>query len=237
MGRVVIGNEAPFYFFAHLPLAIIRNIMRRHRNLQRSIALQDEVDASEIEIDRKSVLGRGGQATVYAATYKGMRVAAKVFQLTESPEKTVEAAKREFRSCRLLASHPAMISMYGYSFNRSTNEFVLLSERMKETLKKRIERAPLDMREIIALASSLFSVLQHMHNIKMFHRDIKSSNIMYSDAGDVKILDLGLAVVEGSISNSISQSDQAGTILYMAPEVRDMPASDHAPQHVFHFAP
>jgi serine/threonine-protein kinase len=72
--------------------------------------------------------------------------------------------------------------------------------------------------------------LQYAHEHGLIHRDIKPSNLLVTTAGVVKILDLGLARLTGSIHrmhaappNASDASGLAGTPDYMAPET----AQDH----------
>lgn len=63
--------------------------------------------------------------------------------------------------------------------------------------------------------------MQHIHEHGLVHRDIKPSNLMLTPAGQVKVLDLGLARLahESSQVGQITSSGQfLGTLDYMAPE-------------------
>jgi serine/threonine protein kinase len=61
--------------------------------------------------------------------------------------------------------------------------------------------------------------LAHAHEAGLVHRDIKPSNLMLSESGVVKILDLGLALVQqGDGGNLTSTGIVMGTIDFMAPE-------------------
>ena len=59
--------------------------------------------------------------------------------------------------------------------------------------------------------------LQHAHAKGVVHRDIKPSNLILDPEGRLRILDFGLARLEGQESITIS-GDVVGTPLYMSPE-------------------
>ncbi len=59
--------------------------------------------------------------------------------------------------------------------------------------------------------------LQHAHEQKVIHRDIKPSNLILERSGRLKILDFGLAHLEGQETITLS-GDVLGTPQYMSPE-------------------
>src|SRR5262249_25915335 len=69
--------------------------------------------------------------------------------------------------------------------------------------------------------------LQHAHDHGLIHRDIKPSNLMLTLAGEVKVLDLGLAKfleAEGApLGESTPSGRVIGTLDYVAPESVDRP--------------
>jgi hypothetical protein len=62
--------------------------------------------------------------------------------------------------------------------------------------------------------------LQYAHENGLVHRDLKPSNLMLASGGEVKILDLGLALLRGDVSEEPLTADgqMMGTADYMAPE-------------------
>ena len=59
--------------------------------------------------------------------------------------------------------------------------------------------------------------LQHAHSKGVIHRDIKPSNLILDGEGRLRILDFGLARLEGQESLTLS-GDFVGTPAYMSPE-------------------
>lgn len=60
------------------------------------------------------------------------------------------------------------------------------------------------------------SALQHLHGQGIMHRDIKPENILLSTDGELKLTDFGLAI---NLTEEVANT-RAGTLAYMAPEVR-----------------
>jgi len=77
--------------------------------------------------------------------------------------------------------------------------------------------SPLSLQRVIELAKGICEGLQAAHAKGVVHRDIKPSNIMVDTHGRPKILDFGLAFIQGA--EELTQPGTAlGTIRYMAPE-------------------
>ena len=97
-----------------------------------------------------------------------------------------------------------------------------------ETLKKKIEHGPLQPAEALDLASQIANGLSEAHAHGIIHRDIKPANVLVTTGGVVKILDFGLAKLDGAADITRSGS-RLGTASYMAPEqVRSEPVDHRA---------
>lgn len=74
----------------------------------------------------------------------------------------------------------------------------------------------LPVREAAALMLQAAAALLHAHAQGIVHRDVKPSNLMVTERGELKVLDLGLAVFLADQSETPSEA--AGSVPYMAPE-------------------
>jgi WD40 repeat protein/serine/threonine protein kinase len=88
------------------------------------------------------------------------------------------------------------------------------------TLARRL--GPLPTAEACELIRQAALGLEHVHRHGLVHRDIKPSNLMVTPEGQVKILDLGLALLDplhaADSSELTSAGQMMGTLDYMAPE-------------------
>ncbi|MCX6906476.1 MAG: SUMF1/EgtB/PvdO family nonheme iron enzyme, partial [Verrucomicrobia bacterium] len=90
-----------------------------------------------------------------------------------------------------------------------------------ETLRAHIEsQGRLDPREAVAITVLVAQALQYAWNkARIIHRDIKPENIFLSNAGEVKVGDLGLAKTVGGGSTSLTQTGMMmGSPHYISPE-------------------
>ena len=95
--------------------------------------------------------------------------------------------------------------------------FICMDYYEGETLKKKIERGPLNLDEAIDIAMQIAQGLERAHEAKIIHRDVKPANIMLTNRGEVKIVDFGLAKLAGQTMLT-KEGTTLGTSAYMSPE-------------------
>ncbi|MEK6325094.1 MAG: protein kinase [Acidobacteriota bacterium] len=174
-------------------------------------------------------LGAGGMGEVYLAedTKLGRKVAIKFLP----PESTADeqARKRLLREAQAAATldHPNICAVHevGEEDGRS---FIVMQLLEGETLSRRINERPLQLREALDLAVQVADALAAAHLRGIIHRDIKPQNIMVTGRGQAKVMDFGLAKVvrEKSLAESEAMTESlltepgaiVGTVPYMSPE-------------------
>jgi serine/threonine-protein kinase len=107
--------------------------------------------------------------------------------------------------------------------NEARSEHYLVMEFIQgRTLREVLEAAspdllPLD--EVMRITMQICDALAYCHEHGVFHRDIKPENIMLLEDGNVKIIDFGVALLEGARRVTWrGLSGTVGTPDYMAPE-------------------
>src|SRR5215213_8176049 len=173
-------------------------------------------------------LGAGGQGTVYKAldTKLGRTVVVKVLP----PELTVKEAnlKRFEREARLASSldHPNICTIFDMDEVDGVH-YIAMQYVEGRNVRQLVNGRPLELRSALLIAIQVADALVAAHARGIIHRDIKSGNVMVTDAGQVKVLDFGLAKLLDEETGHTQGIDQTqltevgvpyGTPTHAAPE-------------------
>ena len=164
-------------------------------------------------------LGQGGMATVWKAEdgLLGRPVALKL--LSETLMGSPDARRRflhEAETARLL-DHPGIAAVH--DAGETDGVAWLAMEYVEgETLSERITQRLMPLEEAVRIVCEAAAALSHAHARGVVHRDVTPRNIMVTRDGRTKVLDFGLALVEGQSRVTTSQT-RLGTVSYLSPEV------------------
>ena len=173
----------------------------------------------EYELIKK--IGEGGMGAVYRARHTKLKreVAIKVLPVDKlSRPGAVARFEREMEAVGKLNHQNIVVA---HDAGESDGQHFLVMELVDGTdlgvLAKQVGPLPIaDACEIVRQAAI---GLQHAHEHGMVHRDIKPSNLLLNTQGQVKILDLGLALFHGEVGEELTSTGQVmGTLDYLAPE-------------------
>jgi serine/threonine protein kinase len=151
----------------------------------------------------------------------GRQVAIKVL----TPEFTRDATRRErlTREARAAAalSHPAIATIF--ALEEIDGDLYIVSELVRgRTLRQELAGGPVPVERLMPTLIDIASALCAAHQQGIVHRDLKPENIVRREDGQIKILDFGLASVEGANKQTTTRLTQSGIALgtpgYMAPE-------------------
>jgi dienelactone hydrolase len=164
-------------------------------------------------------LGGGGMGIVYKA--EDLRLKRMVALKFLPPEHTsdAEAKQRLMQEAQAASAldHANICTVHEIDETPDGQLFLAMAYYAGESLKKRIDRGPLEIDEAIDIGIQVAQGLARAHEAGIVHRDIKPANIMLASRGEVKIVDFGLAKLMGQ-TGLTQTGTTVGTIAYMSPE-------------------
>lgn len=186
---------------------------QKYRDGRRGQAAPKELGAYKIE----SVLGEGGVAMVYKATYQGRPVALKILDQQAAAHRSVrDGFRREFKITSRL-NHPG--TLRSLDTGAIDGQFYIAMELVEGETFEAFLRRNKSISEVAAieLVTQVADTLHYIHDIDIVHRDMKPSNIMLTRNNRTKLFDFGAALDLKDIEPD-SLEGVYGTLGYVSPE-------------------
>jgi serine/threonine protein kinase len=172
-------------------------------------------------------IGAGGMGEVYKARdLKLERPVVLKFPHMETTRiaEIRERLIREAKVCSAL-NHPNIVTVY--EINEWNNRLFICMEYIEgKTLTKISRSRVIPIPEVLGIFAQIISAVNAAHKKGVLHRDLKSSNIMLTADGLVKVLDFGLAKFINATALTQGQGFM-GTPAYAAPEIIQSQTPDH----------
>jgi serine/threonine protein kinase len=164
-------------------------------------------------------LGRGGSGVVLEVRNRttGASYAAKLIMKSND----AVARERFRREAELLARcdrHPGVVKVHAFGETADGVPYMVMDLVRGEGLDRLLEREDrLEPRRAAALGRDVAAALGHAHSLGIVHRDVKPSNVLLDEAGNVKLTDFGLATA-CDLERLTRTGIFLGTVRYCAPE-------------------
>jgi cyclin-dependent kinase 12/13 len=201
-------------------------ILQRRGELKREDWGERSVDMFE----RLEIIGEGTYGKVFKARdiKTQQLVALKSVKLENEKEGFPITAVREIKILRQL-QHPNIVNMIeivtdkqdALDFRKDRGEFYLVFEYMDHDLFGLLDSGLLELNndQIASFMKQLLDGLYYCHSKNFLHRDIKCSNILINNKGQIKLADFGLARLYNAEDKDRPYTNKVITLWYRAPEL------------------
>ncbi|XP_015708806.1 myosin-IIIa [Coturnix japonica] len=170
-------------------------------------------------------IGKGTYGKVFKVLNKknGSKAAVKILDPVHDIDEEIEA---EYNILKALSDHPNVVKFYGMYYKKDVkngDQLWLVLElcnggSVTDLVKGFLKRGERMNELIIAyILHEALMGLQHLHENKTIHRDIKGNNILLTTEGGVKLVDFGVSAQ--LTSTRLRRNTSVGTPFWMAPEV------------------
>jgi tetratricopeptide (TPR) repeat protein/tRNA A-37 threonylcarbamoyl transferase component Bud32 len=182
-------------------------------------------------------LGRGGMGVTHVAHDEELdrKVAIKLVRADVMDESAQQRLRREAQALARLA-HPNIVAVHDVG-THGAQSFIAMELVPGQTLSAWLVAQPRAWTEVLAVFRQVGEGLRAAHAAGLVHRDVKPANIMVGDDGRVRVLDFGLARLDGpgeaEVQEEVPEIERravassepltetgslVGTLAYMAPE-------------------
>jgi serine/threonine-protein kinase len=146
-------------------------------------------------------------------------VALKILTRTLAKNSTLlQRFLREARSAEAL-EHPNIVAIYDRGIDQGRHYLVLEYVPGGDFHDHIRQHGPLSVAEAVSVIRKVADGLKYAAGKGLIHRDIKPSNILRTQTGEIKIIDLGLALQNEFEDERVTRDGTTvGTVDYMAPE-------------------
>jgi len=175
-------------------------------------------------------LGAGGMGEVWRARDERLHRDVAIKVMLDAKAQSESALARFEREARAVAalSHPNILAIH--DFGHDAGILYAVMELLEgATLRVRLAQSELALSRALDWGHQIAQGLAAAHERGIIHRDLKPENIFVTRDGVVKILDFGLARLEGGNHGLIRHDAETlavtspgaivGTVVYLSPEV------------------
>ncbi|WP_083710568.1 Stk1 family PASTA domain-containing Ser/Thr kinase [Microbacterium sp. RU33B] len=175
------------------------------------------------------LIGRGGMASVYRGYDEtlGRQVAVKVLNRDLANDNAFRTRFRLEAQAASRMAHPAIVRVYDAGEDSETYPdgsvhpvpFIVMELVHGALLKDLVADGPVSVDDAIRYVDGILEALEYSHRAGVVHRDIKPGNVMVTDAGQIKVMDFGIARAVSDSSSTVAETTAIlGTAAYFSPE-------------------
>ncbi len=172
-------------------------------------------------------VGAGGMGEVFKAEHRRMKRIVAIKMLPKSLMKTAAAVARFQREVEAASKllHPNIVSAFDADEANGVHFLVMEFVEGADLSALVKKNGPLSIEQAVNCVLQAAKGLEAAHKKGIVHRDVKPANVLLDNEDTIKLLDMGLARLQGRISGDATTQAELtgsgmmmGTVDYMAPE-------------------
>lgn len=175
------------------------------------------------------LIGRGGMATVFRGydLTLGRQVAIKLLKRDLADDNAFRTRFRLEAQAASRMAHPTIVRVFDAGEDTETSPdgtvrpvpYIVMELVHGRLLKDIIASGPVPVADSVRYVDGILEALEYSHRAGVVHRDIKPGNVMVTDAGQVKVMDFGIARAVSDSSSTVAETTAIiGTAAYFSPE-------------------
>ncbi|WP_345751705.1 Stk1 family PASTA domain-containing Ser/Thr kinase [Microbacterium rhizophilus] len=174
------------------------------------------------------LIGRGGMASVYRGYDQtlGRDVAIKILKRDLASDSAFRTRFRLEAQAASRMANQAIVRVFdaGEDVAADANgerpiPFIVMELVHGTLLKDIVAQGPVPADDAARYVDGILEALEYSHRAGVVHRDIKPGNVMITDAGQVKVMDFGIARAVSDSSSTVAETTTIlGTAAYFSPE-------------------
>ncbi len=175
------------------------------------------------------LIGRGGMASVYRGYDLTLdrEVALKVLRRELADDAAFRTRFRLEAQAASRMSHPTIVRVFDAGEDTETTPdgvvhpvpFIVMELVNGDLLKDIIAGGDVPVTDAVRYVDGILEALEYSHRAGVVHRDIKPGNVMVTAAGQVKVMDFGIARAVSDSSSTVAETTAIiGTAAYFSPE-------------------
>jgi serine/threonine-protein kinase len=157
----------------------------------------------------------------------GRKIAIKLLKSDLANDENFESRFAQEAQASAKMAHPTIVRIYDAGEEITTDSngnvrktpFIVMEYVKGKLLRDLMHGRKLTSSEAVGYAKGVLTALEYSHKAGIIHRDIKASNIMVTEEGQVKVMDFGIArAISDSSATQAHTSGIVGTAQYFSPE-------------------
>ncbi|WP_103663462.1 Stk1 family PASTA domain-containing Ser/Thr kinase [Microbacterium sp. CJ77] len=175
------------------------------------------------------LVGRGGMASVYRGydLTLGRAIAIKVLKRDLADDAAFRTRFRLEAQAASRMANPTIVRVFdaGEETERDADgsthpvPYIVMELVEGALLKDVVDAGPVPEADAVRYVDGILEALEYSHRAGVVHRDIKPGNVMITDAGQIKVMDFGIARAVSDSSSTVADTTAIlGTAAYFSPE-------------------